>query len=399
MKLPKWKNVLKGDTVLKDTKTDVVEKDYKKKQLTIIAVMVILVVITLFGVYGNNPTSSEIMTMPLSYYLQQNYEERRLLKLTLDTDIVIWVSVAAVILSLTFYLMYLEIRHRKVVGQCPYPDCRLRKFMVSVYRSVFIFGALLIFILFNLIFYREDIKNCIASEKPTTHVVTQEKIKHKGPDLKNPAAPPFLFNPHATVETMSKEAGMTIERLQLYSLMWTLYKFDEPLRSKFPDDKKRFYELEKYHFHLVCKDNLSCINYLNKVAPINRSLVTLKVALFKDADTLGVASEYFSKNIEKLNKEPLLRMRDAVQTWAKETERNGTGEEIVEVPKILYMMNIEPTKENLDLFDWYIKTIDETPLNPKISVGFLSSAIDADPNLKIPIPRSQSKLNIIKATY
>ena len=399
MKLPKRKNVLKGDTVLNDTKTDAIEKDYKKKQLAIITVMVILVAITMFGVYGNNPTSSEIMTMPLSYYLQQNYEERRLLKLTLDTDMVIWISVGVVILSLTFYLMHLEMRHRKVVGQCPYPDCRLRKFMIGVYRSVFIFGALLIFVLFNLVFYREDIKNCIASEKTSTPIVTQEKITHKGPDLKNPSAPPFLFKPHTTVEDMAKEANLSIERLQLYSLMWTLYKNDEPLHSKFPDDKKRFYELEKYHFHLVCKDNLACINYINKVAPINRSLITLKVALFKDADVLGVAREYFNENITKLNVEPLLSMRDAVQTWAKETERHGTGEEVVEVPKILYTMNIEPTKENLDLFDWYIKTLDETPLNPKLSIGFLSNAIDSDPNLKIPIPRSQSKLNIIKATY
>lgn len=350
----------------------------------------------MLGLQNNN--TSDIMSTPLSYYLQQNNHATNT---TVASKARIVLIILCTVLLLVLYICHLDSKVFKLPFKVKKDKAKKYSKLLSELLSFgTIIWVIILFVLFNLLFYQKDIEKFIASQKtPTEHVgVPDTKIEYRGPDLQNPDDPPFPFSPHQTVSEMAREARLSVERLQLYSLMWTVYKNDEPLKSKFPNSKERFYELEKHHYRIVCKEKISCVNFINRVAPINRSLITLKVAILKEASSLNVAKEYFnnSPNIDTLNKEPLVKMRDAVQVWANEIEIKGMDDKSVEIPMILYHLNIEPTAENLDLFELYIKLLDETPLNPKISIGFLKQAIDTDPNLKIPIPRNESELKLLR---
>lgn len=338
------------------------------------------------------------MSTPLSYYLQQ---DNHTINATVASKAKIVLIILCVVLMLVLYICYLDSEAFKLPFKVKKEkDQRYSKVISKLTSFGTIILVIILFVLFNLLFYQKDLEKFIANQKtPTERVgLPESKIEYRGPDLQNPDDPPFPFSPHQTVAGMAREARLSVERLQLYSLMWTVYKNDEPLKSKFPNAKERFYELEKHHYRIVCKEKMSCVNFINRVAPINRSLITLKVAILKEALSLNVAKEYFnnSPNIDVLNKEPLVKMRDAVQVWAIETERKGMEDKSVEIPMILYHLNIEPTAENLALFELYVKILDETPLNPKISIGFLKQAIDTDPNLRIPIPRNEIELKRLR---
>lgn len=340
------------------------------------------------------------MSTPLSYYLQQ---DNHTINATVASKAKIVLIILCVVLMLVLYICYLDSEAFKFPFKVKKEKDQKYSEVISRLSSFgTIIWVIIFFVLFNLLFYQKDLEKFIANQKTPTEQVglPESKIEYRGPDLQNPDVPPFPFSPHQTVAGMAREARLSVERLQLYSLMWTVYKNDEPLKSKFPNAKERFYELEKHHYRIVCKEKMSCVNFINRVAPINRSLITLKVVILKEALSLNVAKEYFnnSPNIDVLNREPLVRMRDAVQVWANETERKGIEDKSVEIPMILYHLNIEPTAENLALFELYVKILDETPLNPKISIGFLKQAIDTDPNLRIPIPRNEIELKRLRHT-
>ena len=359
----------------------------------------VLIATTILGFRNSNKTS-DIMSTPLSYYLQQN---NHTINATVASKAKIVLIILCVVLILVLYICHLDSEAFKLPFKVKKEkDQKYSKVISRLSSFGTIIWVIILFVLFNLLFYQKDLEKFIANQKITTEQVgiPESKIEYRGPDLQNPDDPPFPFRPHQTVSGMAREAGLSVERLQLYSLMWAVYKNDEPLKSKFPNPKERFYELEKHHYRIVCKEKMSCVNYINRIAPINRSLITLKVTILKDALSLNVAKEYFnnSPNIDILSKEPLVRMRDAVQVWANEIERKGMKNTAVEVPMILYHLNIEPTVENLTLFEQYIKLLDETPLNPKISIGFLKQAIDTDPNLRIPIPRNEIELKRLRHT-
>lgn len=394
----KSNNVSKENIDSRDTNKEVLYQ-YRKKQIKTLFFLGILIVTTILGLQNSNK-ASDIMTTPLSYYLQQN---NHAINATVASKARIVSFVLGLVLVLVLYICHLDSAAFKLpFKQKKDENKKYSKLLSEMTSFGTIIWVIILFVLFNLLFYQKDIEKFIARQKITTEQVgiPESKIEYRGPDLQNPDDPPFPFSPHQTVAGMAREAGLSVERLQLYSLMWAVYKNDEPLKSKFPNAKERFYELEKHHYRIVCKEKISCVSYINRIAPINRSLITLKVAILKDALSLNVAKEYFnnSNNIDILSKEPLIRMRDVVQVWANEIERKGMENTAVEVPMILYHLNIEPTVENLTLFEQYIKLLDETPLNPKISIGFLKQAIDTDPNLRIPIPRNEIELKRLRHT-
>lgn len=386
---------LKENIESRDTREEII-KQYRSRQEKLIALLIVFVFIVIICLQGNSGTS-DIISTPLSDFLQQSDHVSRT-SLAFITKVVF--SIFVFVLSIILYICYIDFKIVKTPFGIPSKHS-CKKLISEIFSYSAIVWIVAVFLAFNLIFYRDDIQKFIAKQKAinTEQVgLPESKIEYRGPDLTNPDDPPFPFRAHQTVEGMAKEAGLTVERLQLYSLMWTVYKNDEPIVSKFPNPRERFYELEKHHYHIVCKEKMSCINYVNNIAPINRSLITLKIAILKETSSLNVAKEYFnnSPNIDKLNSEPLVEMRDVVPVWANEIERKGMEDKAVEVPTIMYHLNIEPTNENLKLFEGYIKILDETPLNPKISIGFLKQAIDTDPNLKIPVPRSEEKLKILR---
>lgn len=388
MRLIRLKNVSRGNIDFEDINE---KKKYKRKQIGVILGLYFIIALVYASIYCNNPISYDAISRPLTYYLEYDATERSMANVILNGDACLWVLVSIFAVGVVFYLSKMELRFRKVKEACPQESCGLRKLLIPAYRALTWLLVLVAVLTLNVVFYRKDILLYFKNKNMESQsLVAAPPIEHKGPDLKKPNNPPYELKPHSTVSDIAKENGMSVEKLQLYALMWTIYRNDEPIATKFPDPKMRFFELEKHHYHIVCKDEMSCLRFINTVAPINRSLITLKISIFHEAQSLGVEDKYFNKDVEKLNTEPLVKMRDAVQIWANEIERSSTDPETVEIPKILYYLNIEPSEENLRLFEEYIRTLDSIPLNPKLSVGFLDRAIDTDPELRLPIPRVQN---------
>ena len=374
------------------------KKLYKWSRLVSIFLIIILILIAFALMYFNvsEKNTLKIVTTPLVSYLE-NYKSSDDLPglLTRSLNSLKWLFISITILIA--YMVYAENRYNKILN-----DNNKRKLdrgWEIKYLTGCISFIIIIFVL-NLFYYRNEIKEYVT-EKKFFH---KNFLKHTDATIINKNEPPFIIDHDnrnkPTLQFVSNKIGLSIERTQLYALLWVIYKGDTPFSIRHTDPSDRFQSLERYQLHMLCKEDMGCIDFINRAAPMNRSLIIPKILLLKRAEQSSLATVYFSSKINVIFSDNLKKYKDVIYNWAEKVDQySDDPDKVVTIINIMYQMNIDPTVENLSTVEQVLNVIDYSTLNPKISVGFLSSCIDVDPLLSVPVPKDPTIIKILKERY